>query len=323
VGEQIPAWRVQNRPLRVLFGVYGVIGFACLLLYLALRIDRIIPNALSASLDAEILDYFPIFLFIYLSFGLVVTWWSARDFRTRTHALRESLRSGIDQFMPQNEVLVLYLRSFIDARYAPARPSWSSEKLLFSSALLNFRRTSHVDDPESALSEVLDQRCTFLAIGDTKTSWDWLKRSRHGALKIKTDDVHWKPLFLKFCERSQLIICFAGGTKSSVWEIQQIIGDPATRKKAFLFLPENVADLHRQEILKILKTFGVNVPESATSAWTVWLGDPCSPRSVSSVDCMVRVLSDGKGFGLDTSEDLPQRLWQKMLHYGNINPVAG
>ena len=238
--KQVPPWRSLNRPVRALKSAIFFIILLILILGPGWRqVKWLLNDTLADQLDTNFI--FPVMgvgsiigLFVIIIYAAL----RKLDYRRKVRLLNQAFASLSDNFLPPDEPLVLYLRSFAVERRARSRRLWEAFMRVLKSprnwetSLVENSVDEKLKEPEERLEGALSDFCTFLAIGN--------KHDGKSALKLRISDEKWQEAYLMLCRRAQLIMCFIGTTPSSRWELSQIVNDERKKKRRRSCLFQNL-----------------------------------------------------------------------------------
>ena len=190
------------------------LGWLALAPLVLLSFYAMLPGRSSATLE-------PLALLIgglgFLGAVLFVMTWAIYRFGRRRAQLR--LNASLAKEPPDR--FVLYLRSFRRSGTIVA-PNHLS--------LLNRRLLGNFIDIEIALSLAVADKLHVVAVGHTNTSF--------GAAKVRTADESWKVVVQGLARDARAIFLVPDSREGTMWETQQILADPALRRKAVLLMPQ-------------------------------------------------------------------------------------
>lgn len=170
---------------------------------------------------------------------------------------------------PKSERLILYLRSFSESSdYAWNERIRELKMVAFRDHLdrlglsfLNFdpRLNQTAVVPEQELYEVLGGNFTFVAIGD--------KYWTFGARKLYASDTEWQSKFAWCCDRAEAVFCQIGSSRSSLWEVQEIIRNDKLAAKTFLILPPRASRFKFEMLQYAIQSTGFKLPPFSKIGW--------------------------------------------------------
>lgn len=248
---------------------------------------------------------------------LVITQYVMR--RRKTKLLNAALKDDGDRFLPESEVLILYLRSFTSLDQDLAASSrWKRVRESYTAR--HDRLTT-----DGALSRCLSDQCTFVAIGDRDgDTFKLVGNFEDRSLRIDISDQKWKELFAKLCGRSQIIICACGDTPSSRWELEQITGNAEWRARTIIFAPQSLVlatDVHAAVLLQLQK-IGVQTSPAEKRSWCLWLGETRALEKYPTFGNMIQAFSGPGCIALERRPDLAERVWRTMLSISEPNAAT-